>query len=223
MNTTTANSDPAALISIVDDEPCVRRSLSRFIRSAGYATKEYDSAEAFLTWGWRDEAACLILDVRLPAMGGLELQRYLADQQPARPIVFISGQATENEQTWAMMKGAVAFLPKPFSDESLLHAVRLAVARESGRFDADRPPNKVCPLCRESAQVAAVPSHLIVDHIDLRMPAVRMIQTLNPTWSENEGLCYRCWEFYVGLGRAVNFISGPALSLDGKPQTNLKV
>lgn len=132
MKTPAPNEDSEPLISIVDDEPCIRRSLSRLIRSAGYKTKEYDSAEAFLTWGWWDEAACLILDVRLPAMSGLELQRYLADQQPDRPIVFISGKATENERTWASLKGAVAFLTKPFSAQSLLQAVHKAVASGQG-------------------------------------------------------------------------------------------
>jgi FixJ family two-component response regulator len=117
------------LITIVDDEACIRESLSSLLRSAGYRTNEYSSGEDFLSWGWWDEAACLILDVRLPAMGGLELQRYLADTARSCPVIFISGHATENEQIWAMLKGAVAFLCKPFSDESLLKAVRHSIAR----------------------------------------------------------------------------------------------
>ena len=117
------------LITIVDDEACVRESLSSLVRSVGYKVKEYFSAEDFLTWGWWDDSACLILDVRLPAMDGMGLQRYLSDHQPARPIIFISGHATENEQTWATMRGAVAFLRKPFSDELLLKAVGEAIAR----------------------------------------------------------------------------------------------
>jgi FixJ family two-component response regulator len=107
---TTGNETGQPLITIVDDEACIRESLSSLIRSAGYRSKEYSSAEDFLTWGWWDEPACLILDVRLPAMSGLELQRYLVETEHARPIVFISGHATENEQAWAMMKGAAVFL-----------------------------------------------------------------------------------------------------------------
>jgi FixJ family two-component response regulator len=141
MKTSGPNEGSESLISIVDDELCIRRSLSRLMRSAGYQTREYDSAEAFLTWGWWDEAACLILDVRLPAMSGLELQRYLADQQPGRPIVFISGRASENEETWGMMKGAIAFLTKPFSEDSLLQAVRKAIARGQTGINKTLPFN----------------------------------------------------------------------------------
>jgi CheY-like chemotaxis protein len=197
----------------VDDEASIRESLSSLIRSVGFTTKEYVSAEDFLTWGWWDEPACLILDVRLPAMSGLELQRYLAESQSGRPIVFISGNASENEETWAMMKGAVAFLRKPFTDESLLHAVRQSVACGSARQDLDFGVscNRVCPLCRESARAAETPRALIVDNIDLHASAVEMIKRLNPEWSEQDGLCHRCWQFYVGLGRVVDFfVRSPA-------------
>ena len=119
-----------SLISIVDDEACVRESLSSLIRSVGYRVEEYASAESFLLEGKWDETACLILDVRLHGMGGLEMQRRLAEMgREHPPIVFISGHATEKEQAWAATGGAVAFLRKPFSDESLLTAVRGSVAR----------------------------------------------------------------------------------------------
>ena len=81
-----ANERKESLISIVDDEACVRESLSSLIRSVGYKTKEHASAEDFLRRGRWDETACLILDVRLPGMGGLELQRHLAEMQVGRPM-----------------------------------------------------------------------------------------------------------------------------------------
>jgi FixJ family two-component response regulator len=130
MKLNTAKERNQSLISIVDDEACVRESLSSLIRSVGYKVEEFPSAESFLIEGKWDETACLILDVRLHGMGGLELQRRLTElgrEHP--PIVFISGHATEKEQTWAATAGAVAFLRKPFSDESLLNAVRNSVAR----------------------------------------------------------------------------------------------
>jgi FixJ family two-component response regulator len=117
------------LISIVDDEACVRESLSSLIRSVGFRVEEFSSAERFLIEGKWDETACLILDVRLTGMGGLELQRRLREMGDGHPpIVFISGHATEKDQSWAARAGAVAFLRKPFSDEALLNAVRDSIA-----------------------------------------------------------------------------------------------
>ena len=119
------------LISIVDDEECVRESLSSLMRSEGYKVKEYASAQDYLTQDGWDQTACLILDVRLPGMSGLELQRHLEEVQRERSVVFISGHASGNEQAWAMRSGAVAFLRKPFSDEALLKAVRESIARSA--------------------------------------------------------------------------------------------
>ena len=130
MKTQVAQNTKQSLISIVDDEACVRESLSSLIRSVGYRAEDYPSAESFLMEGRWDETACLILDVRLPGMGGLELQRRLAEMEPGHPpIVFISGHATDKDQAWANWSGAVAFLRKPFSDEALLKAVRDSVAQ----------------------------------------------------------------------------------------------
>ncbi len=205
-----ANERKESLISIVDDEACVRESLSSLIRSVGYKTKEHASAEDFLRRGRWDETACLILDVRLPGMGGLELQRHLAAMQVGRPIVFISGHATESEQTSAMMRGAAAFLHKPFSDESLLKAIRESMARGRGGLDPhpEMLRNRVCPLCLESARVAEIPGGLIREHDD-HASTVEMIKALNPEWVEQNGLCQQCWRFYVGLGRVVNFLRSP--------------
>jgi len=217
MKMTTTNAARESLISIVDDEACVRESLSSLLRSVGYKAKEYASAEDFLTWGWWDESACLIIDVRLPAMGGLELQRYLAEKQTGRPVIFISGHATENEETWAMMKGAVGFLRKPFSDEALLNAVRESIARGSHghEFHPEIQSDQLCPLCQEAARMTEVPGRLVNEDNNLRASAVKMIRILNPDWAESDGLCSRCWKFYVGLGRVVNS-TGP----DSPPDSN---
>ena len=116
------------LISIVDDEECVRESLSSLIRSVGYSVEVFDSAEKFLNQGKWDGTSCLILDLRLPGMSGLDLQRKLSEMTHP-PIVFISGHAADKDQRWAMQKGAIAFLRKPFSDEALLDAVQECIAR----------------------------------------------------------------------------------------------
>jgi FixJ family two-component response regulator len=151
MKTAFANETRQSLISIVDDEACVRESLSSLIRSMGYRAEDYSSAESFLMDGKWDETACLILDVRLGGMGGLELQRRLAElgrEHP--PIVIISGHATEKEQAWATRAGAVAFLRKPFSDEALLNAVRACIAR------ARLPIKPAEPKAAQTAQVTPV-------------------------------------------------------------------
>jgi CheY-like chemotaxis protein len=205
-----ANEPNESLISIVDDEASVRESLSSLIRSVGHKTKEHASAEDFLRCGRWDETACLILDVRLPGMGGLELQKHLAERQIGRPIVFISGDATESEQKSAMMRGAVAFLHKPFSDELLLKAIRESIA--GGRSGLDLHPemsrDEVCPLCHAFARVAEIPGHLVREHDD-QESTVEMIKALNPEWAEQNGLCQRCWRFYVVLGCVVNFLRSP--------------
>jgi CheY-like chemotaxis protein len=205
-----ANETNESLISIVDDQACVRESLSSLIRSVGYKTKEHASAEDLLRWGRWDETACLILDVRLPGMGGLELQKHLAEMQVGRPIVFISGHATENEQRSAMMRGAVAFLHKPFSDESLLNAIGESIARGQSGLDLhpEMPRDQVCPLCHDSARVAEIPGRLRREHDD-HASTVEMIKALNPEWTEQNGLCQRCWKFYVGLAHVVNFLRSP--------------
>src|ERR1700677_1858805 len=181
MTPMTANKTDGALISIVDDEGYVRESLGSLIRSEGYKVKEYESAEDYLVLGQWDETACLILDVRLPEMNGLELQRHLAEAQNARSIIFISGHASGNERTSAMMAGAITFLRKPFSDEALLKAVRESITRGVARDVAHgKPGDKLCPSCHESAQVAGIPEYLTSEYDGIRASTVEMIETLHP-------------------------------------------
>jgi len=207
LNTATATETKDSLITIVDDEACIRESLGSLLRSAGYKAKEYASAEEFLTWGWWEDSACLILDVRLPGMDGLELQRYLAGRLPGRGIVFISGHATENEETWSMMRGAVAFLRKPFSDESMLAAVETAIMRKrtgprtNGRTDR----MLACPLCQELFRIEELPGHIQQEQMSIRDYTIEIIKTLNPAWVEKDGSCARCWKFYADLSRVVHF------------------
>jgi CheY-like chemotaxis protein len=217
MKLTAANETKESLIAIVDDEACVRESVSSLIRSVGYKAKEYASAVDFLTWGRSDETACLILDVCLPGMDGLELQRHLAEINAESPIVFISGHATENEQTWAKMKGAVAFLRKPFSDESLLDAVGKAIASKRGGLNRNDGGLQVtCPLCRESFSPEDLPAHIHEEQTSIRDYTIGMIKTLRPEWVEEDGSCARCWKFYAGLGHVVNSLRSP----EAPPETN---
>jgi FixJ family two-component response regulator len=109
------------LVAIVDDDVSVRQSARRLIRSLGYRAEAFGSAEEFLDSGQATKTACLILDVRMPRIDGLELQRRLAGS--AIPIVFITARASEEEERRALQAGAVAFLRKPVDKEALLRVL----------------------------------------------------------------------------------------------------
>jgi two-component system response regulator FixJ len=117
----------AALISIVDDDPPVRNSLERLIKAHGCRAQTFASAEDFLETGDLQETACLILDLTLPGMSGLDLQNRLWAESNPVPIIFVSA----HHESWnqAMKAGAIAFLGKPFNDEVLLQAVHSVVAK----------------------------------------------------------------------------------------------
>jgi FixJ family two-component response regulator len=115
------------LISIVDDDEALRRSLDNLIRSAGLRARGFASAEAFLESNQLSETDCLILDLRIPGMSGLELQRQLALTNSDLPIIFITAQGDQDQRTRALEAGAVAFLYKPFYDEQLLQAINTAL------------------------------------------------------------------------------------------------
>jgi FixJ family two-component response regulator len=117
----------AALIAIADDDPWVRKSLERLIKSAGFRTETFASAEDFIRAGDHRETACLILDLRLPGMSGLELQHRLVIDNDHLPIVFVSAHDEPETRYEAMKAGAIAFFSKPFNDEALVDAVRSVV------------------------------------------------------------------------------------------------
>jgi FixJ family two-component response regulator len=117
----------APLISIVDDDDSLRNSLNNLIRSVGFRAQGFPSAEAFLNSSELHDTACLILDVRMPGMSGLDLQRQLVATHSPIPIVFITSHGDEDAQARALDAGAVAFLYKPFREEALLKAIDSAL------------------------------------------------------------------------------------------------
>jgi FixJ family two-component response regulator len=122
-------SPDSPIVFVVDDDRRVREALSRLITSAGLAVATFASAAAYLEAEKPDAAACLVLDLQLPGIGGLELQQQLADSI-APPIVFISGHGDIPSTVRAMKAGAIEFLTKPFGDEELLRAIQAAVTRD---------------------------------------------------------------------------------------------
>ncbi|HYZ75372.1 MAG TPA: response regulator [Chthoniobacterales bacterium] len=115
------------LISVVDDDVLMQESTTRLLRSFKFNVKALASAEEFLNSDSLAETACLILDLRLPGMSGLELQRQLISQNRRMPIIFVTAQGDETQQTQALGADAVAFLYKSFDEHDLLNAINSAL------------------------------------------------------------------------------------------------
>jgi len=118
-----------SLVSVVDDDESVRESLPDLLREFGFAANSFSSAEEFLSSNNIDETRCLVLDIAMPGMGGLELQQELERNGQKIPIVFMTAHKDTAVQTRALRQGAVSFLLKPFSDTALLEAVKAALQR----------------------------------------------------------------------------------------------
>jgi FixJ family two-component response regulator len=117
----------AALIAIVDDDDWVRRSVERLIKSVGFRTQTFISAEDYVASAKHDEIACVILDLRLPGMSGLDLQARLLAEHNQVPIIFFSAHDEQKTRSRAIEAGAIAYLVKPVSDKTLLEAIDLAI------------------------------------------------------------------------------------------------
>jgi len=119
-----------SVVFVVDDDPSVRDSLRRLLTSVGLTVEVFPSARAFLQRPGVDSPGCLVLDVRLPGLSGLDLQRELAGTDTALPIVFLTGHGDIPMSVRAMKAGAVEFLTKPFREQDLLDAIRQAIERD---------------------------------------------------------------------------------------------
>ncbi len=120
--------DVRGIVFVVDDDPSVRESLALALKHAGWQPRMFESAQSFLDHPRATVPSCLVLDVTLPGLNGLELQKRLADR-PEVPIIFITGHGDVPMSVQAMKAGAVEFLTKPFRDDVLLEAIRAAIDR----------------------------------------------------------------------------------------------
>ena len=121
------------LVSVVDDDESVRRTTTLLIDSFGFQAAAFESAEDFLKSGQLHDTSCLIVDVQMPGMNGLQLQSQLAAQGCGIPIIFITAYDNKESRRRAMQAGAVAFLGKPFSDEQLLETIGSALWDHNNR------------------------------------------------------------------------------------------
>jgi FixJ family two-component response regulator len=128
---------PEFIVFLIDDDPAILKALGRLLRAAGYQTKAYQSAEAFLKEHDASSPGCAVLDHAMPGLSGLDLQEALARQGIHRPVIFLTGQGTIPESVKAMRAGAVDYLTKPVDNVELLSAIRLAEERDKTRRAAE--------------------------------------------------------------------------------------
>lgn len=124
-----ATTQPQSTVFVVDDDLSVRESLELLLRHEGFVVETFTSAEGFLSRASRGMPSCVVLDISLPGLNGLDIQKRLAIERPDMPILFITGHADIPTTVQAMKAGAVEFLTKPFSDSTLLSAIHAAVER----------------------------------------------------------------------------------------------
>ena len=123
-------SEPGPVVFVVDDDPSICEALTSLLRSVGLSVETFGSAREFLTCQRPDAPGCLVLDVQLPGLSGLDLQHELAAAQINLPIIFITGHGDIPMTVRAMKAGAVEFLTKPFRDQDLLDAIAQAIDRD---------------------------------------------------------------------------------------------
>jgi RNA polymerase sigma factor (sigma-70 family) len=126
-------SEPESIVFVVDDDPSVRSAIKRLIGSMGLQVELFGSAQEFLASKLPNVPSCLILDIRLPGISGLNLQRQLAEANIQIPIIFITAHGDIPMTVRAMKAGAAEFLTKPFRDQDLLDAIHLALEKDRGR------------------------------------------------------------------------------------------
>ena len=135
---TAARAIPTApLVVVIDDDPSIRSSLKFLLSTVGLQAATFDSADGFLHTKFPDVPSCLVLDVRLPGLSGLDFQRELAARNICIPIIFLTGHGDIPMSVRAMKAGAIEFLTKPFRDQDLLDAVRVALDRDRKRREQE--------------------------------------------------------------------------------------
>ena len=128
----------ASIVFVVDDDPSVRSSIKFLLSTVGLQVESFDSADTLLHKKLPDVPSCLVLDVRLPGLSGIDIQRTLAARNIQIPIIFLTGHGDIPMSVRAMKAGAVEFLTKPFRDQDLLDAVRIALERDRARREQEK-------------------------------------------------------------------------------------
>jgi FixJ family two-component response regulator len=125
------NTEPSPVVFVIDDDASMRSAISRLLAAVGIDAQTFTSAQEFLSTKPADVPGCLVLDVRLPGLSGLDLQKEMVAQDIHYPIIFVTGHGDIPMSVQAMKAGAVEFLTKPFRDQDLLDAITQAITRAS--------------------------------------------------------------------------------------------
>lgn len=177
MNTETA------VVYVVDDDISVREAVRNLLRSIGLEVEAFGTAEQFLSEKRRDAPSCLVLDVRLPGVSGLDLQRQLVEANIQIPIIFITGHGDIQMSVRAMKAGAVEFLPKPFRDQDLLDAVQQAIGRDRAdrqhRVETEQIRQRYESLTSREQEILVLVvqgfvNKQIADELNITEPTVKM-------------------------------------------------
>jgi FixJ family two-component response regulator len=181
------------VVRIVDDQASVRDAIGDLLASVGIATVAYPSAQAFLDEDSHEHPGCLVLDVRMPGLGGMDLQTELNRRAIPLPIIFVTGHGDIPMSVRAMKAGAVDFLTKPFDDQALIDAVNAACQRDAterqtrlreadakARFDAlNRGERDVVALTAEGLKIREIAERLGVSEITVKVRRARAMEKLD--------------------------------------------
>lgn len=184
---------PLPLVCVLDDDAAVRKSLERLIRSVGLEVRSFPSASEFLNHAPEDRPSCLVVDVRMPGLSGLDLQETLTASGWQAPMIFITGHGTVPMSVRAMRAGAVNFLQKPFEEQEILDSIHQAIEREMGAFrqrarhlEIERQLSALTPREREvfSLVVAGLPNKRIASKLGtsektIKVHRARVMEKMN--------------------------------------------
>ena len=139
----TATTMPEKIVHVVDDDESVRTALTRSLEKRGYTVQCFDSGNAFLEGYEPGHVGCLVLDVRMPGIGGMELQEKLAQTHPALPIIFVTGHGDIPMSVKAMKNGAFEFLEKPYSVDDLQQHIELAIKKSAVLLEEEQHSSEI--------------------------------------------------------------------------------
>jgi FixJ family two-component response regulator len=168
-------------VFVVDDDDSIRELLGWLMKREGIAVRTYASAQAFIAECPRDASGCVLLDLHMPGMSGMDLQQHLNEQGIALPLIFLSGQADVPQAVQAVKRGAIDFIEKPFDYRQIVAVVKECLARDAaarpGRAEGRRIAERLASLTQREREVlervvAGKPNRLVAEELDISIKTV---------------------------------------------------